>query len=70
MVNMKKLLVVCSLLLISCSKTVVVKIPTTPIKPVPVTPTVYLMCSGKMFKGIIVSVDGSESVYKCPDESK
>lgn len=27
---------------------------------------VYLMCSGKLFKGVLVSVNGVEAVYKCP----
>jgi len=71
---MKKLFLLSGLFLFGCAKPtpVIVKVPapvkvTAPAKIV--SPDIYLMCSGKLFKGIVVSTDGIEAVYRCPDEA-
>lgn len=67
---MKKLLLVL-LLLTGCATKhpLVVNVPVKVIKtetPRGTGPDIYLMCAGRLFKGVIVSVNGSEAVYKCP----
>ena len=77
---MKKILLLGSFLLISCAKPApVVKVPVNKtIAPsainAPATvsskaPQVYLMCSGRLFKAVIVSINGDEVVYRCPDQA-
>jgi hypothetical protein len=73
---MKNLLVLSSLFLISCAKPAPsVKVPVykpTTSASAPVldkATTVYLICSGRLFKAVIVSMDGNEVVYRCPDQA-
>lgn len=67
---MKKLLLVV-MLLTGCTAAkhpVVVNVPVKVVKVSPPAPVdIYLMCSGRLFKGVVVSVNGSEAVYKCPN---
>ncbi len=72
---MKKILLLSFLFLGACAK------PTHVVKsPVPVvtqdksirttnTPTAYILCAGKMFKAVLVTTNGVEVVYRCPDEA-